>query len=453
MEVEKYTTEDIDIVSENLTMLENASTVEDDEQVEVEKLTINDIKGTDVVQLLQKKDFNPSKFMNEMADNTKKALALLLAIQSNDMPLKKGGVGVSYLCDSVIMAVRKNFDNNEMVLFDILSAYVSSKPHDKSYTIHINEIEDFFDYSNKYYIRKIVNKAAETAGGKMMTFQVPMPSGKKKNMDVNWANALMYTPVSEMEENEDDPTISFIPSEIFRMLTISAGITHGSFHQLKISSKFVGYTKMMYYKLESMKDFTEYPGATPGIFKWGLEEMESYFDYPASYRVQDVKIRILDKARNDFEGTEGIDFEFSFEPYKKGRKIEGFTIHIIKKSTRKLEAVTVERKQIPASDDNVVMEILGGAGLSDDESRTVLKKYNENKRNIAFLSKAIVSVAQSRNIQSKTAVLCHIMDTGNVFDTAKSKESVSKNKFNNFTQRDYDFGDIEKKLAEKNKKQ
>ena len=81
------------------------------------------------------------------------------------------------------------------------------------------------------------------------------------------------------------------------------------------------------------------------------------------------------------------------------------------------------------------------------------EKYNENKRNIAFLSKALVSVAQSRNIQSKTAVLCHIMDTGNVFDTAKSKESVSKNKFNNFTQRDYDFGDIEKKLAEKNKKQ
>lgn len=453
MDIEKYYAGDIDVIS-----AEQETSITEENSVEVEALTLNDLRCDDVVQLLQKKNFNPSEFMNEMADNAKKALTLLLAVQSNDKPLKKGGVGVSYLCDSVIMAVRKNFDNNEMILFDILSAYVSSKPHEKSYTIHITEIEDFFDYSDKYYIRKIVNKACETAGHKMMTFQVPLPNGKKKNMDVSWAMVLLYTPPSEIDDSEEDPTISFIPSEIFRMLTISAGITHGSFHQLKISSKFIGYTKLMYYKMESMKDYMEYPGATPGLFEWPLEEIKSYLNYPDSYRVQDVKVRILQKAVEDFEATEGMDFSFTYEPYKKGRKIEGFIIRVEKIYTRKLEAATKEKalQTLDGNTDTIVMQILSGSGLSEDESRIVLKKYKKNGRDIAFLSNAIVSVARTPNIKSKVAVLCHIMDTGHAFDTterdAEANQKTQKNSFNNFSQRHYNFNEIEKNIVLKNRK-
>ncbi len=446
---EIFSQDDIEVVnSGEVAALEAVTTAE--EGCEVEAITIDDLKNEEVVQLLKSKDFNPAKFMDEMADNTKKALALLLTVQSNENPLKKGGVGVSYLCDSVIMAVRKNFDANEMILFDIISAYVSSNPHNKSYTIHLNEIEDFFDYKDKYYIRKIANKAAETAKSKMLTFQVPMPNGKKKNMDVSWAVALLYTPTSELDDSETDPTISFIPSEIFRMLTISAGITHGSFHQLKISSKFIGYVKLLYYKLESMKDYTEYPGATPGVFNWSLSDMMSYFNTPKSYRVQEIKIRILDKALEDFDAVEGMDFSFTYEEYKKGRRIDGFTFRITKKSVKRIEAAT---KEIPDSNatDTIVMQILSGAGLSENDSRNVLKKYNQNKRDIAFLSQAIVAVATSTSVENKAAVLCHIMDTGQIYEqkSKEKKKTENKNGFNNFTQREYDFNELEKKFSER----
>ena len=97
------------------------------------------------------------------------------------------------------------------------------------------------------------------------------------------------------------------------------------------------------------------------------------------------------------------------------------------------------------------MQILSGAGLSENDSRNVLKKYNQNKRDIAFLSQAIVAVATSTSVENKAAVLCHIMDTGQIYEqkSKEKKKTENKNGFNNFTQREYDFNELEKKFSER----
>ena len=138
----------------------------------------------EALNLLKAKDFDPRNFMNDLSGNSQKALNKLLSMQSNANPLKKGGMGVGFLCDILILNTRSLFDTQENTLFDIISAVVSTRPEDESYVIYSSDIAPYMPYKDKTYINTVLNHSCESMQGKTIPFDIQLPNGKTKTIGV-----------------------------------------------------------------------------------------------------------------------------------------------------------------------------------------------------------------------------------------------------------------------------
>lgn len=391
---------------------------------------------TKALELLKDKNFDPRNFIDEFSSNSEKALNRLLAMQSNASPLKKGGVGVGFLCDILIINTRQLFNAQENTLFDIISATVSSRPEDESYIIYSRDVAPYFSYKDKNYINTILNSASESMSGKMIPFDVTLANGKTKTIGVHWNEMLLYTKPSEVDGSDESGYVAFKPTKLFKALLISSTIIHGAHYSLSVASQFKSYARILYYWFESKKNFCSYPGATPGRFYMTVEELRYLLKFPDSYRGTDVHTKILAKTKKKFDSTEGMDFVFDYKIDKRGRSIVGFDFEVTeivneKKLTNKEEAKTTPM----LSEHNEPQEIamLRAIGLNEKEQQEVYQVYSENKRDIAFLAQAIASVLSSSQVKNNASVLKYIMKNG-----LTKKENKKKGKFHNFNEREYD---------------
>ena len=259
-----------------------------------------------------------------------------------------------------------------------------------------------------------------------------------------WYKILTYCG-QDLADDDEGAYISFTPSDLFKMLMISSTVMHGAHYSLKASTKIQSkYVRNLYYFLETRKNYKEYQGATIGRFSISLEDLRVLVGYPESYRATDVRRYILDAAVKEINSIDEIDFTLEYELKKTQRKITGVEIQI-NKTTPVEEPVELEIEDISGLDEEsqMVLNILKANGINEEESKRVLNKYKKNQRDIIFLTQALTAVAASKNVKSKTALLCYKMEHG---IDAVQKEVSSENKFNNFNQRVYDYGELEKTL-------
>ena len=399
------------------------------------------------------KNFDPRNFIDELSNNATRALKILLAMQSNNSPLKKGGEGIAFMADVLILSTRNMFTAGENTLFDVLSAKVSSNPEDSSYTIYAKDFIPLLPQKDRPYANRILQEATESI--KVKNAISVKINGTDKHIAVPWFNALMYTDTEKVDAYYEDDYISFAPTDIFKMLLISSTVAHGAHYKISLSAQFTGYTRKLFYFFESRKKYKEYPTAQQGVFSISLEELQYLLDYPESYRPVDVKRTILQRAKKNFDNANGIDFTFDYEDKKIGKRIVGFLFKIqdIKPVIAIENKSEHEQKEIEYDKErDTAYTMLSSIGLNEKECEDVYKKYKKQKRDVAFLISAIASVSASTNINSKCAVLCHIMDNGlnNNIDTnnknTKGKISEKKNKFTNVHQRNYDYDELEKTL-------
>lgn len=401
-------------------------------------------KDESALELIKPGKFDIRKFHAEFEDNTEKVLLELLALQSNNNPLKKGGPGIAYRCDAIILANRQHFSIQENTLFDIISSNISSNPKNSSYTIYAKDVSQYLSYTDNSYVYKILKDATDTLSNKPLLFEITLEGGKKRVLKVPWYKILTYCG-QDLADDDEGAYISFTPSDLFKMLMISSTVMHGAHYSLKASTKIQSkYVRNLYYFLETRKNYKEYQGATIGRFSISLEDLRVLVGYPESYRATDVRRYILDAAVKEINSIDEIDFTLEYELKKTQRKITGVEIQI-NKTTPVEEPVELEIEDISGLDEEsqMVLNILKANGINEEESKRVLNKYKKNQRDIIFLTQALTAVAASKNVKSKTALLCYKMEHG---IDAVQKEVSSENKFNNFNQRVYDYGELEKTL-------
>jgi len=410
------------------------------------------------LELIKGGRFNAKLFHEQYEDNTEKVLFQLLSMQSNDNPLKKGGDSIAYRCSAIILQNRQNYTVPQNTLIDIITAHMSSRPDDKYYIIKVKDVIGELPYEDKTYAYKLMSKTCKELNRSPFIFEIELDNGKKKPLEFQWNEVLMYNGEDSLDDDED-AYISFTPTKFFRILTLSSTIMHGAHYSVgvaaQISSK---HTRNLFYYLEAMKTYREYPTARAGLFTLSLDELQMIVRYPKSYRPTDVRRFILEPAQDEINAVKGIDFTFNFEMLKTGssgkkKKITHVRFEIISVIDAVATTKFVEDKEKTSSDDKAALQVLKGIGLLDEECRNVLKKYKSNKRDLVFLTQAITSVITTSDVKSKCAVLCHIMDNG-LNDSMSyeknmkrvQKDSKKNNSFNNFHQREYDADEYEKSL-------
>ena len=402
------------------------------------------------LELIKGGRFNAKLFHEYYEDHTEKVLHSLLNMQSNDNPLKKGGDSIAFRCSAIINQNRQNYTVPQNTLLDIITARMSSRPHDNYYIITAKEIIKELPYTDKTYVYKIMSKASKELNRSPFIFEIELDNGKKKTLEFQWNEVLMYNGADSLDDDED-AYISFTPTKFFRILTLSSTIMHGAHYPVGVSAQISSkYARNLFYYLEDMKNYREYPGATPGRFVLSLDDFQQIVKYPSSYRTTDIRRYVLDVSVEEINQVNGIDFTFEYEFIKTGqagskKKIShiGFTIKKILDS-KIVDENTATKVEISASDD-APLQVLKGIGLSDEECKDVLKKYNANNRNLVFLTQAITSVVTTNNVKSKCALLCHIMEEGlknnlsyeENMKRIKEEKPQKKNTFNNFNQRNH----------------
>ena len=428
---------------------------------ETDIISVNENTEENSLELIRGGRFDAKLFHEQFEDNTEKVLLSLLEMQSNENPLKKGGNSIAFRCNAIIIQNRQNYTVPQNTLLDIITARMSANPENNYYIITAKELIDELPYSDKTYVYKIMSKACKELNRSPFIFEIDLDNGKKKTLEFQWNELLMYNG-SDNLENDEDAYISFTPTKFFRILTLSSTIMQGAHYPIGVSAQISSkYARNLFYYLEDMKKYKEYPNATAGIFQLSVDELRYIIKYPKSYRITDIRRFVLDTAVDEINKAKGIDFSFNYEFVKSsmdGKKKKITHIRFIitdlhKKQGKKEITEKIEEKHSP--EDTATMQVLKGVGLTDEECNDVFRKYKENNRDLVYLTQAITSVATTSNVKSKCALLCHIMDNGInpnfTEEKNKMRNAKAKNNFINFDQRDYDFDQLEKDLLESQK--
>ena len=407
------------------------------------------------LELIKGGRFNVKLFYEQYEKNTEKVLYALLSMQSNNNPLKKGGDSIAFRCSALIIQNRQNYTVSQNTLLDIITARMSSFPENNYYVIKAKELIEELPCYERKYIYQLMADGCRELNTSPFIFEINLEDGKKQTFEFQWNEVLNYHGINNLEAGQD-AYISFKPTKFFRILTLSSTIMHGAHYNVGVSAQISSkYARNLFYYLESMKNYREYPNATPGRFTLSLEELQYIVKYPIKYRPTDVRRNVLEITVEEINRIENVDFTFRYELIKTdqgGRKKQISHVKFI--ISQILDEKTKERLALEEDMKSAPFQMLKGVGFTKDECFDILKKYKAKNRDIGFLTQAIMSLATSTNVKSKCALLCHIMENG--LDAkftyeenmkrvlAKKEEKV--NKFHNFEQRNYDYDELERML-------
>lgn len=387
--------------------------------------------------------WNEDNFYDNFEKNTQVALNMLLSVQSNQNPSKKGGKEIAYRCDSIIFKNRQQYTNPENTIFDIIMGYISSYPENNKYKIYIKDISKLLGYASESYAYHIFKNEFNNLKSKPLLIDVPAKSKNGEPLEINWWSLFDYKSAEDCAEmgEPDEAHIILIPSPFFKALALSSSMLHGAFYSVKISSQIQGkYPKSLYYILEDRKRHTEYPGAIPGVFSLSLIELQELLHYPDSYRPADIKRRILDVTKEELRTIPECDIDFTYEMIKDGRSMKGIKF-IVTDLYQKKKIEKAKKKQDTIEKDPGVTAILNGFGFSEKEIDRIYAVYTENNKTIVDLTLA-VSKLSSSNIKNKAAYLCKVLENG-IYEAEKTEK---KNQFNNFEQRNLSNDELENML-------
>ncbi len=394
-------------------------------------------------------------FIETFNDNSHETLLKLLALQDNKHPLKKGGVGIAYRTDALIMHCKMEFSAEENVVFDAILGTMSSYPENKSYKIAPSDFLKLARYENTKSLYRTFQKGTKKLQDRHLIFDELGPEGKD-DIVVPWFNILRYH-----NGNEKDPAyIEFVPSDFFKDLALCSQLVHGAYGALEVTTQLRGkYTIALYWYLENRKNYKAYPSATPGIFDISLEEMKHQFSIPESYRRIDIERRVLEPSKESINNVDECDFTFDYDVIKDGTVVAGYRFYVNSKKyieTTAYEIVDSEDNK----DDDLFNEIkmlvsISKLDFSDEELKRITAAAHRNQKDGTYMMKIITAYKQRIDntslepIEDNVGYICRMIEQG-ANSNPISNNSKKKEKKGSFSQRDYDFDALEKALTSKN---
>ncbi len=419
------------------------------EETGVAVLTEDEVK----VKHFIKEAISIDNLVETFNDNSHETLLKLLALQDNKHPLKKGGIGIAYRTDALIMHCKMEFSAEENVVFDAILGTISSYPEDKTYRIEPASFTKYSRYKSENSLYDTFKRGTKKLADRHLIFEELGPEGKD-DIIVPWFDILRY----HRKDKNDVAYIEFKPSEFFKDLALCSGIIHGAFGSLEVTTQLQGkYTIALYWYLENMKNYKEYPGATPGVFEISLEELKHQFSIPVGYIKGDIDRRVLKPARESINAVNECDFTFDYEAKYVNKKHVGYRFEVKSKNyidSTATEIYEIEEKDVdPLKEQVASIFSLSSILFEDAEIDKIISCMKRNNKDLMALMQ-ILPVFKSRienneldPVDNKVAYLCRMIQDGvSAVTSSKEKSSKKKSGFSNFNQRDYDMDALEKKL-------
>ena len=396
-----------------------------------------------------KEAISVQNFIETFNVNAHETLLKLLALQDNQHPLKKGGVGVAYRTDALIMHCKMEFTSQENIVFDAILGTMSTFPEDNYYKIEPSVFLPYSKHKDKNYLYTIFRQGVEKLRHRHLEFENLGIDGDD-DISIPWFNVLKY---HKGKNSSSTAYIEFVPSDFFKVLALSSQLVHGAYGALEVTMQLRGkYTIALYWFLENKKQYREYKGATSGIFNMSIEDFKHQFSIPNSYSVTDLRRKVLDPAK-ELNTVLECDFKFDYEIVKQNGVYAGikFTIKTKKAIENKdiIDNDTKEREQNgELSIEQIKMFLMASnVLLKPKEVERVFKKALEYQRTPMFMMQTIVAFKQRIDNQALepvddyTSYLCKMIEMD--LSVPSKKRNVSQH---DIEERDIDFDDLEKKL-------
>lgn len=392
-------------------------------------------------------------------ESAHQTLLKLLALQDNAHPLKKGGIGIAYRTDALIMHCKMEFSAEENIVFDAILGSMSSYPENTYYKIEPASFLKYSKYKNPKYIYTVFQNGVNKLRKRQLVFDNLGPDGRD-DIYVNWYDILRYHKGHGKDKDKEEAAyIEFVPSEFFKDLALCSQLVHGAYGALEVTTQLQGkYTIALYWFLENKKLHKEYPGATPGVFSMDIDEMKLQFSIPKSYSSSDIKRRVLDPAMNSINSVDECDFVFSYEAVKlRGNgTVVGFRFKI---KTKKY--IAANKKMAIEERDDLFIKIkmfleTSNIDFTDSEIKKVCAQARRLDRDAMYMMQIVLGFRKRLDdeelepIEDKVSYLCKMIELGTSETAIKTKKSKKKddNPFNNFKQNDYDFDKLEEQIID-----
>ncbi|QFJ53400.1 replication initiation protein [Pseudobutyrivibrio xylanivorans] len=430
----------------------------DEQRYDVVDVDGNPVLSEDETQIREyiKAAISVDNLVETFSTNSHAALLKLLALQDNKHPLKKGGVGIAYRTDALIMHCKMEFTAEENVVFDAILGTMSSFPENVAYRIEPSNFVQFSRFQNDKTLYNVFRKGTEKLKERHLKFEELGPDGED-DIIVPWFDILRY----HKKKNDELSYIEFKPSDFFKDLALCSQLVHGAYGSLEVTTQLRGkYTIALYWFLENKKRYKEYPNATPGVFDLELEEFKHQFSIPDKYYKSDIERRVLRPAYESINEVDECDFTFEYQEQLKGSKLVGY--RFIVKEKNYIDAV--ETKALPQKEDaqdNPLTEKIAlfinayDLSFSSDEINRISACASRNNRDAIFVSQILLTFKQRIDntelapVEDKLGYVCRMIEQGATPKVSANDGKKAKNSFHNFSQRDVDMDELEKALFSK----
>ncbi len=432
------------------TYTQNGNTVDHDDY----KVSVVDSDGTVVLsedeeQLKKfiKESISVDNLISTFKESAHITLLKLLALQDNQHPLKKGGPGIAYRTDVLIMNCKMNFTAEENIVFDAILGTVSSNPETETFKISPATFQKHTRYSTDKYIYQVFKKGAGRLSDRHLIFE----SGKDEDpIKIPWFDILRY---HKGNKNDHDAYIEFVPTDFFRDMVLCSQIVHGAYGALEVTSQLQGkYTIALYWFFENKKNYKDYPGATTGTFRMTIDDLKYQFSMPVSYMPSDIERRALNPARDSINSIPECDFTWDYSK-KKVNGVVVYTFSIQSKmyiETKPTEIAIEEPSEKLFKD---IKNLLSASGFEFDNSQ-ILTVYNaavKNNRDFMFMMQVILAFKQRLEnpslepVEEKALVsyLCKMIEMG-----FEKKSNTKTNGFNQPSAHNDSLNNIEELLLD-----
>ncbi len=389
-------------------------------------------------------------------DNSHETLLKLLALQDNKHPLKRGGIGIAYRTDALIMHCKMEFTSDENIVFDAILGTMSSFPENKTYKIEPSTFAKYSRHDDPKYIYKIFKKGAAKLKERHLIFADLGPDGDDE-IEIPWFSILRHHKGNRGEE----AYIEFAPTDFFKDLALCSRIVHGAYGQLEVITQLQGkYTIALYWYLENRKRYKEYPAATPGMFDISVDELKHQFSIPESYPKAEIDRRVLTPAKNSINSVAECDFTFEYEAKYEGNKHIGYRFKISEKNyieTTAKEIEVIESGSTDPLEEQLKMFFMASQIVfSDEEIKRIFNCAKRNNRDAMYMMQIIPAFKQRientslEKVEDRVGYICRMIEFGTSAKPVEGEDKKkSSNNFKNFDQRQYSAEDWDKLMNAK----
>ena len=279
----------------------------------------------EVLVSIAKEQLTYGNFIKTYRESSRQAMLLLLALQSNSAPLKRGGIDIAYMTDILVDHMIVKFSEEANTIWEALSAMQSSRPEDSYFRLTADDIEPYTNFKSKVALYNAFKKGCDELKKTNLEFDIPDPDRDGHNIMIHWNDGAEW--VGNNKKTGEKAHFDVYTNDFYRVLMSSSGILHGAHWNRKISRSLKGYARALYLFCARNKNYRKYSGAIPGIRETTVDETKYELKIDSNTEPRGVWRR-LKEAQDKVNELPNSEFSVKISRIPEKGKIEGFRYEI-----------------------------------------------------------------------------------------------------------------------------